>query len=504
MITHFHGRRLPEPGNPIGYAWIVDKYNFQIPMPPRLMAVADRHSPSSTEDWIMLRSRQQPENQLLDHLQLAFRYEGINLSVLDRLFQVTAVEEITKMVKHKINSTFSRRLWFIYEWMTGLQLNLPDLGKVKYVSILSEDLHYTGIIVENSSRHKIQDNLPGTPDFCPIIRRTTELFHLLEVRNLREEAKAAAGEVPEDLMQRAAAFMILDDSKASFAIENEKPTPAQGARWGQAIGEAGQHELSVDELNRLQQIVIGDARFVQLGIRKEEGFIGSHDRKTMEPIPSHISARCADLESLMNGLINYDEISLKRHQHPILTAAVLAFGFVFIHPYVDGNGRIHRYLFHHVLARAGFNPLGVVFPISAVILRNIEEYNQVLRTYSSPLLPYIDWVASQTGNVEITSATAHHYRYFDATEQATFLARCVQTTIDEDLPREVAFLKGYDRFTSGLSAIVDMPNKQIELLRSFLAQHDGKLSKRARSGEFEVLTEGEVDQIELLFAESWM
>ncbi|MEP2718358.1 hypothetical protein [Pseudophaeobacter sp.] len=106
-----------------------------------------------------------------------------------------------------------------------------------------------------------------------------------------DEAKAAAGRVPEDLMRRAAAFMLLDDSKASFAIENEKPTPAQGGRWGQAIGEAGQHDLFVDELNRLQQIVIGDARFVRLGIRKAAGAViatrwsqshrtSAHDGKT--------------------------------------------------------------------------------------------------------------------------------------------------------------------------------------------------------------------------------
>jgi hypothetical protein len=54
-------------------------------------------------------------------------------------------------------------------------------------------------------------------------------------------------------------------------------------------------------------------------------------------------------------------------------------------------------------------------------------------------------------------------------QQATFLARCVQTTIDEDLPREVGFLEGYDRFATGLSRIVIMPNKETEMLRKLLA-----------------------------------
>ena len=61
---------------------------------------------------------------------------------------------------------------------------------------------------------------------------------------------------------------------------------------------------------------------------------------------------------------------------------MLAFGFVYIHPFEDGNGRIHRYLMHHVLARRGFNPSGVIFPVSAAILDKIDEYREVLESYS--------------------------------------------------------------------------------------------------------------------------
>jgi Fic family protein len=57
---------------------------------------------------------------------------------------------------------------------------------------------------------------------------------------------------------------------------------------------------------------------------------------------------------------------------PIVSAAGLAFGFVFIHPLEDGNGRIHRWLLHHVLARRGFNPAGANFPGSAIFLKRIE------------------------------------------------------------------------------------------------------------------------------------
>jgi hypothetical protein len=31
--------------------------------------------------------------------------------------------------------------------------------------------------------------------------------------------------------------------------------------------------------------------------------------------------------------------------------ALLGFGFMFVHPFEDGNGRIHRFLIHHCLAK---------------------------------------------------------------------------------------------------------------------------------------------------------
>src|SRR3546814_2184566 len=87
-------------------------------------------------------------------------------------------------------------------------------------------------------------------------------------------------------------------------------------------------------------------------------------------------------------------------------------------PYVDGNGRLHRWLFHHVLASAGFNPPGMVFPISAVILRRIDAYKSTLTSYSGPLLPFIEWEPTPEGNVRVLNDTADFYRFFDATARS--------------------------------------------------------------------------------------
>lgn len=81
----------------------------------------------------------------------------------------------------------------------------------------------------------------------------------------------------------------------------------------------------------------------------------------------------------------------------VVAAAVVGFSFVFI-PFVDGNGRIHRFLLHHVLSKLGYSPPGVILPISASIVRNLPEYDSVLQSFSKPLFPYIDWHLPPEGN----------------------------------------------------------------------------------------------------------
>src|SRR5207247_11349201 len=128
------------------------------------------------------------------------------------------------------------------------------------------------------------------------------------------------------------------------------------------------------------------------GRRDEGGFVGTHDSETEEPVPDHVSARPQDLRgrTVGGGIIEYDSRSLTGGADTVSAAAAIAFGFVYVHPFVDGNGRLHRWLVHHVLATAGYNPLGVVFPISAAILRRIDEYRTVLESYSAAMLPVID------------------------------------------------------------------------------------------------------------------
>ena len=496
--NNFRDRPLPEPATPVGYAHLIDKHDLETPLPKKLTAIAERHHPKSTDAWQLLTPRHRPGESLQAQLEFALKWEGIDLGVLAALFRNVSDAAIAEIVRNTPTGAYSRRLWFLYEWLTGTELDISSPGKVRSVPVVNPKQQVGLIGGERSSRHKVINNLPGTAAFCPLVRKT-DLIVAFQEKRLDEHAREVIGRIPEDFLARAAAQLELSDSRSSFDIEGERPSPKRAQRWGKAIGKAGSRPLSIDELERLQSIVIGDARFVELGLRTEGGFIGERDRLSQRPLPGHISARPDDLEDLLNGVIAFGERALAGQLDPVVTAAAIAFGFVYIHPFVDGNGRLHRWLIHHALSIAGYNPPGLIFPVSVPIVRDVDRYLEVLQSYSKTLLPLIEWEETPDHNIEVLNETVDYYRYFDATEHAEFLFSCVEETIDRDLPGQVAYLRAFDCFEAGVQEIVDMPRRTIELLNQFLRQGDGHIPKRRRSREFEKLEDAEVELIERLY-----
>src|SRR5690606_30473741 len=217
------------------------------------------------------------------------RYEGLDLAVLKALFRATGPEPLIEIVRAAPTGAYARRLWFLYEWLLDARLALDDAVQGTYASVVDPDLQWA-TDGTTSPRHRVKNNLPGTPAFCPMIFRTPRLDAFI-ARDLGEEARRLIAEVPADLLARTAAFLLLKDSRSSFQIEGEHPPQERIQRWGQIIGEAGRHPIDRAELERLQRIVIGDARFVHLGLRADGGFIGEHERATGAPLPDHVSAR---------------------------------------------------------------------------------------------------------------------------------------------------------------------------------------------------------------------
>ncbi|HKK10300.1 MAG TPA: Fic family protein, partial [Bacteroidales bacterium] len=491
----FDARTAPEKGVIVGYAAIISKYQLEVPVPETICMISLKNRSYHVKGWSVFKPIYEPEDNLLKHLVFALKYEGVNLLFFKKLFEELSGQELLEIISSEPTGIYTRKIWFLYEWLFDQKLNLPDASvKIKFADLLDTNLQF-GIEGTRSKRHRIINNLPGNQDFCPLIFKTEKLESYIQA-NLAHEKRKSLKDFHKDILQRASAFLLLKDSKASFTIEGESPKSKRAARWGKVIGEAGKNPLSKEELLRLQQQVIENKRFVKMGFRRQGGFVGDHERTTGEPIPEHISSRWQDLDPLISGLLKTNQALNESDFDAVLAASIIAFGFVFIHPLQDGNGRIHRYIIHHVLARKQFTQQGLIFPVSASILDHIEDYRRVLQKYSRPLLDFIDWKTTPDNNVEVNNETIDYYRYFDATPQAEFLYDCVYDTLQNIIPKEVKYLEKYDRFKRVIDDEFEMPDKMVATLVRFLEQNEGRLSNRAREKEFAQLTKEEIQKIE--------
>jgi hypothetical protein len=494
-ISVFHGLKAPEEGFLVGYSALIEAYKLDLPMPDTLALISTKKRQYRVENWQVLTPRHQPKETLYHQLCFALKYEGINLLFFKKLFAHLPQTDCVQLVQIEPLGLFSRKIWFLYEWLLGEKLAIPDLVIGNYIELVNKEQQFALTLGNKSRRHRIINNLPGNVDFCPIIFKTEKLLRYVAL-DFSEKNNPFSQGIHKDILLRTSAFLLLKDSKASFNIEGESPLPGRALRWGKAIGEAGTNDLTKKELERLQQIIIESDRFTKLGYREQEGFIGEHDRDTFQPLPDHISARYSDLEMLMDGLISCARQLTYEQYHPVLTAATIAFGFVFIHPFVDGNGRLHRYIIHHMLAKNKFSPQGIIFPVSASILHHIVDYRKLLEKYSHGILPFIDWQATADKNIEVLNETADYYKYFDATKQAEFLFDCIFDTIENIIPREVKYLQQYDEFKYFMDNNFEMPDKMVALLVKLLSQNNGILSSKKRTSDFAVLNESEVNKIE--------
>jgi len=499
----FHGKKLPEEGFIVGYTAIIERLGLPVPIPDIIFVVCKQNKNYSSGIWRVFSNRYLPEDHsdlteleaLYKHLVFALKYEGVNLLVFSFLTQHYTKEELTVLVNIEPTGQYSRRIWFLIEWLLGEKLEgKANLSRKKYISVVDTKLQYA-IEGTKSPRHLIINNLPGTPSFCPLVRKTPKLESYIK-ENLSEQKNQYLGQIHKNTLQRASAFLLLKDSKASFTIEGEQAKGQRARGWGQAIGQAGTKDLTVAELIYLQTIVIENTRFINMGLRRKGGFIGEHDPTTGMPIPEHISAKWEDIASLIHGLEETNNLLIGDEINAVLAATVIAFGFVFIHPFEDGNGRIHRYLIHDILAKKNFSQQGMIFPISAAILNRIRDYQKILEHYSHPVLNFIEWYETEDHNVDVTSKTIDYYRYFDATVQAEFLYDCVNETIRTIIPNEITYLVSYDKFKQFLDVKFEMPDKMVVQLVQFLNQNNGRLSNRAQKKEFKQLTTEEIELIE--------
>ena len=176
-----------------------------------------------------------------------------------------------------------------------------------------------------------------------------------------------------------------------------------------------------------------------------------------------IAPKPEDLPMLMDAYLEASRRILNSKMHPVVAAAVIAYLFVFLHPFSDGNGRVHRFLIHYALSFRRFAPDGVVFPISATMLHRQRDYDASLESFSKPLLPLVEYKLDGHGRMTVLNDTRDFYRHVDCTFIAEMLFSFVEETIEKELPAEIQFLQQYDTARASMRDIVDLPNRHADL-----------------------------------------
>ena len=341
--------------------------------------------------------------------------------------------------------------------------------------------------------------------FCPVVRRTKSL-KAAEAKHLDQRCREIIKGIPPEIYARALQFLYTKETKSSYAIERETPDQKRAQKFADALREASQRDYLLKEtLVSLQQAVV-DARFANAGWRdsiREQNYVGRSVSLTDEEI-HFIPPKPEDLAELMSAFLEAARRILNSPVSPVIAAAVIAYPFVFLHPFSDGNGRLHRFLIHYVLSYRRFAPEGVVFPVSATMLHRPRDYDASLEVFSKPLLALVEHELDSHGKMTVLNDTRDFYRYVDCTFIAETLFGFVEETIEKELPEELLFLQQYDHARRLMREVVDLPNRRADLFVRLCLQNQGALSRAKRqSPEYAALTDQEIAGLERAVAEAF-
>lgn len=441
-----------------------------------------------------------PGDTFSEHLNFAFRYQGVHLEFLARLYRLPqAREALEQWIAREPTGAYARRACFFYEWLMPTRLDVPDVGRGNYTDALDPEEYVVGARVRNQ-RWRVNDNLPGNRDFCPIIRRADRVkeSEQYDIQARLTELESTFG---IDLIMRSTVWLTVKESRASFLIEHEQDKEDRIRRFAAVMeNECGKHDnpFAPETLATLQNGILGDSA-LRYGLRQSPVYVGHAER--YQPVVDYIAPHWSDTGSLLSGLSCF--LDRTRGSASIVRAATASFGFVYIHPMADGNGRISRFLINDILRRDGVLPTPVILPVSATITNSTHAraaYEQVLECFSRPLmLHYADQY--HFGNDVIGDDGIEYnfhfsgyddalpaWRYPDLTAHVIYLAEVIDTTLTHEMRAEARFLQANDDARKGVKQFLEAPDHELDRIIRSIRQNGNCISNQLRK-RYPLLTE---------------
>jgi hypothetical protein len=483
-----------------GYAALIERYQIQGAAPWHQSLVCDgaakRIESSATGETETYPAQYWPGDDPCDHLEFALKYDGTDLALLAKVLPAIGPGPIVQWVQATPQGKYTRRIWYLFELLTGERLPLADMTAGNYVDLLEPAEYFVLERPTQVRRQRINDNLLGTGDFCPSVRRTAAISSFID-RDLSARSRELMSGYSPDLLKRAMGYLYTKETKSSFEIERITPDVSRTERFVALLHVATRDDLCTKpRLVEIQNQIV-DPRFRETGYRTDQNYVGETVHFGNERI-HYVCPGPELVEGLMSGVVAAHRRMEASGVHPVLHAALVGYGFVFVHPFGDGNGRIHRLLIHNILARRGFVPSGMVFPVSAVMLKRPAEYDASLEAFSKPIMQLADYELDDSGRMKVRNGgvLAPLYRYPDMTAQVEALFEFIRQTVETELAEELSFLANYDRTKRAMQEVVDLPDRDLDLFMRLCLQNHGKLSKAKRESTFRALRDDEIERLE--------
>lgn len=415
-------------------------------------------------------------DDLFAHIAFAIKHEGMNLEILAQALPHVSEDQIEQAVEQRPTSALMRKIAWLWETFTRRELRHSS-AKGQYAKLFCESEYFTGPEIR-IPRWRVVYNGLGPIEYCPIVRKTKKLSDD-GIAALFERLQRELNAIPSSLLARASNWAYLSETRSSFEIEREAPSGSKTERFIELLKKAGSFErLNEALLCDMQNQIVSSPFSEAFAYRSEQNWLANSSsrgvlRITYVPPPPEI------LDDLMSGLLAIANAS-PGSINPLIRAGVASFGFVFLHPFLDGNGRLSRFLIHQQLLRGKVIPQGALLPVSAAILEHEAEYLAALERFSVPCRKL--WKVIQTGETEYDFLFLGHpaaYRYRDATAECEFLFDRIRESIERLIPEEIDFLEKYDRIYSALNERFDVVQKDLDLIVA-TAVASGRISQNLR------------------------
>jgi hypothetical protein len=494
----------------IGYEFLVSRIPVRMPPPTRPARIRPVTRIEPMPDLLAVPRHVAPAEgaSVLDHVLFGLKHETFQLAILHEALKLVPGEELSRALTAQRTGGYLRKAAFLWEKTNGRPLTLPwDTTGGNYVDIFDRDVYYTGPLWERSPKYRVNFNGIGPYEFCPVVRKDPGL----EQRGrdvLRRLCAWATDPGNAAVLDRVMNWAYLSETRDSYAIENESPSPDKERAFLQAMEHLRDRTpLTEAYLVDLQNVVITTDLKLERAFRHRQNWLqrGGHGALAVRYVPPPPE----DLGPMMDGLMRMAN-AREGDVPPLVKAALVSFGFVFLHPFMDGNGRLSRLLAHHsmnfngALPAIGDNP--AILPLSVAMKRNEKDYLAALEAFSKPARQLWDvtYIADNEFVFEFKSSPMV-YAHWDGDAAAAFVTACAEGALEQSLIEETSFIQAYDQAYERIDKEFDLPNRTINLLIQWIRQNNGRMPERRRNAaELILLKPEQIARIEAIVADSFL